>query len=259
MRWSAATSLSCRWINKRHWYRYHHLFADVLSAHLLAEQPEQIPVLHWRASVWYEQHGFTDDAIRHALAAKDFERAADLVELAMPAMSKSRQEATLLGWLNAIPNEVIHFRPVLSIGYVGALLSNGKQEGVEVLLRDAEEWLHITEEVPTQPNPENAHAGREEHPLRAAAMVVRDEETFRRLPAVIAVYRSGQALSVGNVSDTLKYSQQALELLPQEEDFWRGAACALLGLAQWAEWRSGGSLPQLCRWHGGYGEDRAHL
>src|SRR5437868_1502657 len=67
---------------QRHWYRYHHLFADVLSAHLLAEQPEQVPMLHRRASEWYEQNGSTADAIRHALAAKDFGRAADLVELA---------------------------------------------------------------------------------------------------------------------------------------------------------------------------------
>ena len=68
--------------DKRHWYRYHHLFADVLSAHLRAEQPDQVATLHRRASAWYEQHGSAADAIRHALAAEDFARAADLVELA---------------------------------------------------------------------------------------------------------------------------------------------------------------------------------
>ena len=75
--------------DKRHWYRYHHLFADVLSAHLMAEQPDQVATLHRRASEWYEQNGSAADAIRHALAAEDFARAADLVELAVPAM---RQE-----------------------------------------------------------------------------------------------------------------------------------------------------------------------
>src|SRR5438034_1183425 len=72
--------------DKRHWYRYHHLFAEVLSAHLMAEQPDQVSALHRRASEWYEQNGSAADAIRHALAARDFARAAGLVELAVPAM-----------------------------------------------------------------------------------------------------------------------------------------------------------------------------
>ena len=80
--------------DRRHWYRYHHLFADVLRARLLDEQPDRVPVLHQRASEWYERNGQRSDAIRHALAAEDFERAADLVELAIPAMRRSRQEAT---------------------------------------------------------------------------------------------------------------------------------------------------------------------
>src|SRR5690349_6324849 len=75
----------------RQWYRYHHLFADVLYAHLLAEQPDQVATLHGRASAWYEQHGAAAEAIRHALAAADFARVADLVERAAPAMLRSRQ------------------------------------------------------------------------------------------------------------------------------------------------------------------------
>src|SRR2546422_6002725 len=75
----------------RHWYRYHHLFAEVLSAHLLAEQPDQVATLHRRASAWYKQHGSVADAIRHALAAGDFGRSADLGELAVPAMGRNRQ------------------------------------------------------------------------------------------------------------------------------------------------------------------------
>ena len=75
--------------DRRQWYRYHHLFADVLRARLLDEQPDRVPELHRRASDWYEQNGERSEAIRHALAGEDFERAADLVELAIPAM---RQE-----------------------------------------------------------------------------------------------------------------------------------------------------------------------
>ncbi len=75
----------------RHWFRYHHLFADVLAAHARQEQPAQVPILHQRASVWYAANGLPADAIRHALAAQDFARAAGLVELAWPAMDGSLQ------------------------------------------------------------------------------------------------------------------------------------------------------------------------
>src|SRR6266487_553787 len=102
--------------DKRQWYRYHHLFAEVLSAHLMAEQPDQLAPLHRRASAWYEQHGSAADAIRHALAAEDFARVADLLELAVPAMLRRRQEASLLGWLKVLPDELVHRRPVLSVG-----------------------------------------------------------------------------------------------------------------------------------------------
>src|SRR5436190_14800648 len=162
--------------DKRQWYRYHHLFAEVLSAHLLAERPDQVSTLHRRASEWYEQHGSAADTIRHALEAFDFARAADLIELALPAMLRSRQEATVLGWLQALPDELVHVRPVLSVGYAGALLVSGELEGVEARLRDAERWLDTT-------------ADRTELALAASAssaeMVVVDEAEFRRLPGQI--------------------------------------------------------------------------
>src|SRR5438477_10119447 len=128
----------------RHLYRYHHLFVQVLSAHLLAEQADQVSTLHRHASVWYEQHGLAPDAIRHALSACDFGRAADLIERALPAMRRRRQDAMLLGWFKALPDEFVHFRPVLSVGYAYALLSGGELEGVEARLSDAERWLGMT-------------------------------------------------------------------------------------------------------------------
>jgi LuxR family maltose regulon positive regulatory protein len=110
--------------DRRQWYRYHHLFAEVLATHLRTEQPDLVTVLHQRASGWYAQHGELTDAIRHALAAQDFARAADLIELAIPAMSRSRQEATLLGWLKTLPNELIRARPVLSVASAHLLLTS---------------------------------------------------------------------------------------------------------------------------------------
>jgi LuxR family maltose regulon positive regulatory protein len=207
--------------DKRHWYRYHHLFADVLSAHLLVEQPDQISTLHRRASEWYEQHGSAADAIRHALAAEDFERAAGLIERAVPAMRRRRQETTVLGWLKALPDQLVRARPVLSVHYAGTLLLSGELEGVEARLRDAERWLDTTADMG-----ELALAS-------SAEMVVVDEEEFRGLPGSIAVYRAARALALGDVADTVKYARRALDLVPEDDHLRRGAAAGLLGLAYW--------------------------
>jgi LuxR family transcriptional regulator, maltose regulon positive regulatory protein len=203
--------------DKRHWYRYHHLFAEVLLLHLMTEQPDQIPVLHRRASEWYEQNGLTADAIRHALTGGDFERAAGLIELAAPAMHKMRQEATVLGWIRALPEDLFQARPVLSILYVGAVMSNGSVDGVEIRLRDAQRWLDMTAEGAQRPKD----------------MVVVNEEEFRRLPGAIAMYQAGLALVRGDVPGTVTYARRVFDLVPEEDHLGRGGAAALIGLAFW--------------------------
>ena len=198
--------------DKRHWYRYHHLFADVLHMHLMTEQPEQVSVLHRRASEWYEESGSPADAIRHALAGGDFERSADLIERAQPAMGQTRQEAALLGWLRALPDELFWNRPVLSVHYAGTLLQNGQFEGVERRLQDAERWL--VEDIGERP-------------------VFVDEEAFRRLPGFVAMYHAAIALARGDVASTMKHARQVLAVAREGDDFLRGAASSLLGLAFW--------------------------
>jgi len=92
--------------DQRQWYRYHHLFADVLRVHSMEEQPDRVLTLHRRASEWYEQNSQLSDAVRHALAVEDFERAAGLAEMAWPAMDSSFQSTTWLGWVKALPDGV---------------------------------------------------------------------------------------------------------------------------------------------------------
>jgi LuxR family maltose regulon positive regulatory protein len=205
----------------RHWYRYHHLFADVLQAQLRAEQPDLVATLHRRASAWYDRNGSAADAIRHALAGQDFARAADLVERTWTAIRQSRQDATLLGWLKALPDEVLQARPVLSAAYAHVLLSSGVFEGVEAWLRSAERWLETTADRPARPD------------APAAEMVVVDDEAFRRLPGTIAIARAGLALARGDVPGTMTYAQQALDLAPEDDYLTRGGAAGLLGLAFW--------------------------
>ena len=146
-RWSAATSSSSRWTTAATGIAITTSLPTFCTRTCWPSSPTTFADLHRRASAWYEQNGEPADAIRHALAAEDFERAADLVELAMPAMRRSRQEATVLGWLKALPDELVRVRPVLSVGYAGALLASGELEGVEARLRDAERWLDTTADI----------------------------------------------------------------------------------------------------------------
>ena len=125
----------------RRWYRYHHLFAEVLQTHLLDGRAEEVADLHRRASRWYDEAGEPVPAVRHALAAGDIERAADLAELAVPALQRDRQEATIAAWLALIPDDVVQARPVLALGFIAALMSNGQFTGVEERLHDLEQHL----------------------------------------------------------------------------------------------------------------------
>ena len=142
--------------------------------------------LHRRASIWFEQNGLAADAIHHALAGEDFERAADLIEQVWLAMDISYQSATWLVWAKALPDEIIRVRPVLCVGCAWALLAVGEMEASETRLRDAESWLEIAGD----------QAGDS-----SARMVVVDKAEFRSLPAAIATARgSDRALAMEDVT-----------------------------------------------------------
>jgi len=200
----------------RRWYRYHHLFADVLRARLLDERPEDLPELHRRAAAWLERSGNREDAIPHAVAGEDWDRAATLVELALARMRRTRQETTMRRWLGALPPEVLRVRPVLAIGYVGALMANGEVHEIDGFLADAERWLDPTT-------------------TDRSEMVVVDEEAFRHLPAAIAMYRAAQAQIRGDRDGTLAHARRALELAGDDDPLGHGGAAGFLALAHWAD------------------------
>ena len=185
------------------------------------EHPGQVPELHRRACAWYEQNGERSLAIGHALAAGDFGRAADLVELAIRALRPTRQEAMVRRWLEELPDDVVRVRPVLSVTFAGALLMTGEIEGVHERLQDAERWLEP---------PIALHEGPRARP---AEMVVADEEEYRRLPAAIAVYRAALALAQGEPAGTVRQARRALDLSLEEDHLNRASAAGFLGLASW--------------------------
>lgn len=200
--------------DSREWYRYHHLFADVLRARLLSGQPERVPLLHQRASGWYGRHGPAEDAVRHALAARDFDRAAYLMELAVPAIRRNRQDAVLPGWLKALPDATVRRSPVLSVFYGFMLMASGDLDGVEPRLDDAERALAAGPDGLAQP--------------------WADTGELRTLPATIAVYRASLAQARGDVPGTSEHARRALELARPDDHLARGAAAGFLGLAAWA-------------------------
>jgi LuxR family maltose regulon positive regulatory protein len=234
--------------DQRQWYRYHQLFADVLRARFQAAPPDQAPVLHRRASEWYEHNDLPVEAVQHALAAGDFERAANLVELAWPALGRRRQDATLRGWVKALPDDVVRRRPVLSVYFASALLIGGELEAAEPYLRNAERWLEAASSRQTARGAGGRR--REESRQQKAAstgveqaqrvevpadeMVVADAEEFRRLAMTIAINRAGLAQARGDIAGATQYAQQALAGVQPGDHLGRSGAAGFLGLALWA-------------------------
>ncbi|MGB2767977.1 MAG: helix-turn-helix transcriptional regulator, partial [Propionicimonas sp.] len=197
------------------WFRYHHLFADVLRARLLAERPAVVPLLHGRASGWYEANGFVDDAIRHALAARDHDRAARLVELALPEARRDRRDTALIGWLRALPDEVVRRNPVLLTFQGWTYLAAGDLEAMESRLDRAQSLLAG---VPAgSPSP------------------WAETDELRTLPATIAMYRASLAQARGDLAGVARHARRVLEVAGPDDHFWRGAASGFLALAAWSQ------------------------
>jgi len=199
--------------DKRQWFRYHHLFAEVLHTRLMEELPDLVPDLHRWASEWYEQNAQPAEAVQHALAAKDFMRAADLIELAWKLMNENCQAMTWLDWAKKLPENLYTNRPVLLVDHAWASLQSGEMEAGKASLGAAESLLNTKEP--------------------SADMIIVDEDQFTTLPASIANARAYYAQAHGDAAGTLKYSQQALELLPEEEYIQRAIPAAMVGFVHW--------------------------
>jgi LuxR family maltose regulon positive regulatory protein len=129
---------------QRHWYRYHRLFADFLQARLQQDYPEnEVARLHQRASAWYEQHGLTTEAVSHALAAKDYTQAANLINGTALDMFRRSELVTLTRWLDALPEGQIRDHPRLNMVAAWAYLATGKVDQVIAHLGNIENKLGV--------------------------------------------------------------------------------------------------------------------
>lgn len=205
----------------RHWYRYHHLFADLLRQRLRQDLSAVIPTLHQRASRWLEHEGAMPEAIHHALAARDYRRVAELAEIVWPAWNGGSRSLRWLDWVRELPEAILRNRPVLCAASAMALLAGGHLDAAEARLQDVERCLSTPAETRN-----NSDAG-------ATHVVVVDEAQYRALPARLAMTRAYLAQARGDAPSTLQYVNRTLDLLPTNDDDDRSTATSLKGLAHW--------------------------
>src|SRR5215210_1756498 len=127
--------------DERHWYRYHHLFLDVLRQRLRQEHPDLVSVLHRRACGWFERQGLVGEAINHALAAQDWERAVRLIESNGVTVVLNQQVQTMLGWIDRVPEALARERPALCTIRALALVLFNRPDAAEASLQEAERYL----------------------------------------------------------------------------------------------------------------------
>jgi LuxR family maltose regulon positive regulatory protein len=199
---------------ERRWYRYHHLFADLLRQRLRQTQPEQVPTLHRRASEWYEQNGFTDQAIEHALRAEDFERATHLIERVADAVWVRGEDTKLRLWLEMLPKELLFSKPQLCIFHAWSLSSSGQESAAEKSLQAVEKMLGPS----TKRMAETASGVQDQLP---ASDDIKLRGRLAATRALLAFYQ-------GDISGLTQYARQALEYLPEKDLSWRSIAANAL-------------------------------
>jgi LuxR family maltose regulon positive regulatory protein len=200
---------------ERRWYRYHHLFSDLLRQRMHQTQLEQIPTLHLRASEWYEQNGFIDEAIEHALRADDLERAAHLIEEHVDAVWQRGEHTKLRRWLDRLSVELVFSKPQLCILHAWDMFTSGQQDAAEGSLQAAEKALHTSTDLATETSPieRDQPPGTDRMKIQGRAAAIR---------AFLAFHR-------GDIEAIYEHSLQALEYLPEHDLIWRNNATVALG------------------------------
>ncbi len=195
---------------ERRWYRYHHLFADFLRAHLRQSRSSaEVAALHLRAGQWHAANGLTAEAINHTLAAGNAEQAAQFIEQVILTLLANGEAATVIGWLESLPESLIRTRPRLSLGQAWAMTITTQWDKVEPLVQEAERILAA--------NPATNQSS--------------DDPVVRGFWGEIAALRSMLMANLGQAAQVIELSQQALERLPGNNLIVRSIILRNLGVA----------------------------
>ena len=207
----------------RGWWRYHHLFADLLRARLQQEKPDEAARLHRNAAAWYEERGLADDAIRHAVAAGEMTWAARLIEQYFDAAHSLRGEAaTVQRWLTPLPAELVRSRPRLLTQAVPAA-TGGRLEAAEQLV-DAAERAYADQGAEAGDEPFEPTIG------PAGSLLV-------NVPAAIALVRGYLAQLRGDARSTAEFGSRAVAESREDEWILRSVAQVQLAVAGWLDGR----------------------
>ena len=193
--------------DERRWYRYHHLFSELLRNQLASIYPEQASILHQRASGWFEENDFTTEAISHAFAAQDHERAARLIEKYAQGMLHQSKHTVLSSWIEALPDKLVQKRPWLCVYQSWTRHWAGMRKGGEDCLKNAERLLDSSPFL--------------------------TEKERRILPGYIATVYAHYAAINEDIPRAMEQAQKALGLLPEDDHYTRGTAAIALGAAYW--------------------------
>ena len=205
--------------NDRQWYRYHRLFADLLRQRL-PHAVSNVAEYHVRASHWYDATVTWPRHFITPIAAKDFDRAADVAERAWQSMDDTFQTAAWLGWIKRLPEDVIRLRPVLCMQIGWAFSDAGEPVTSEIYLQYAE------------------------RALSGAA----DRTDFKPLPGSIALARAYNAQVQGNQAVTVKYAELAAQTIPEDDFYRRAQAAIMLEFTQWATGNLEAALRAMHDW-----------
>jgi LuxR family maltose regulon positive regulatory protein len=191
--------------DERRWYRYHHLFADLVNSTLKQRQSaEQVRELHHRASRWHQAGGSLEEAMIHAMAAQDFERAASMIDENLVSMLSRSEAPVLLGWIEKLPEAIVRGRPWLDIYRAYTLALSGRPDEAEPLLEAVERRIE------------------------------RDAPQAAEYMGTIAAIRSYTANLWGNTDRVMELVDLAERQLPEEQLVARGMASYALAVTHWA-------------------------
>ncbi len=201
--------------DERRWYRYHHLFADLLRQRLHQVQSGQARTLHHRASEWYEQNRFPEEAIEHSLRGEHFKKAASLLEEETDLIWGRGERTKVYRWIARLPGNMVLSSPQFCLLQAAGQLTLGQLDA-------AEQSLLAAENVLAQRVESESESASKNHDPRQDSRLTRIRGRIAVIWAVLALYR-------GYLQEVPTYSQQALELLPEQDLAWRSVAASALG------------------------------
>ncbi len=209
--------------DERSWYRYHTLFVDLLRKRLHELHPDWEGPLHLRASQWYLEHGLVSEAIDHALAARDYVQAIQILAQFSEEYLGDGAWATLCSFVTRLPQDQLRASPRLCSDYALGLMLSGHLDA-------AEEWLQIADAARTSA-PANP-------PLGTDTSTALSESETRVTAGKAATARALLASLRGRADDVLRFSTLALDLLPANAALWRASVAIAQGNAHIAHGES---------------------